>query len=297
MEQNRIKQYKVGGLNFRVVFQTAGNDESLIPSFQVFETEITEVPLIFTLHVDDSFRPTEKGCEIGQFDCGGCNHGVYQKDNGDYQIVISDIGNNKCSLLQTNDRFSEGTVALTGDWKKRNFGLNNTLMMMYAFSSVEQGVLLMHASVVRKEGKGYLCLGQSGTGKSTHTQLWLKHIEGTDLMNDDNPVVRLTNGEAIVYGSPWSGKTPCYRNTQAPIGAFLQLKQAPYNKIRTQNTIEAFSSLLPSCSVMKWDKRIYGSICDTVSKIMKSTPCYLLECLPDKDAALLSYSTIHTTNA
>lgn len=293
MKQNRIKQYKVGGLNFRVVFRTTGNDESLIPSFQVFETETTEAPLMFTLYVDDSFRPETKGGEIGQFDCGGCNHGVYQKDSGEYQIVISDIENNKCSLLQTNSRFSEGTVALTGDWKKRNFGLNNTLMMMYAFSSVEQGVLLMHASVVRKEGKGYLCLGQSGTGKSTHTHLWLKHIEGTDLMNDDNPVVRFVNGETIIYGSPWSGKTPCYRNIQAPVGAFLQLKQAPYNKIRPQSTIEAFSSLLPSCSVMKWDKRIHGTICDTISKIMQVTPCYILECLPNEDAAQLSYATMH----
>lgn len=293
MNTNNIKQYRVGELSFRIVFKNTHNNESLIPSFQVFETELSDETLIFTLYVDDSFRPETKGNEIGQFDCGGTNHGVYQLENGDYQILISDVNNKQCSLLQVRQDFSEGIVALTGNGTMRNFGLNNTIMMMYAFSSVEQATLLMHASVVRKDGKGYLCLGKSGTGKSTHTGLWLKHIEGTDLMNDDNPVVRFVNGKTIIYGSPWSGKTPCYRNIQAPVGAFLQLKQAPYNKIRPQSTIESFSSLLPSCSVMKWDKRIHGTICDTISKIMQVTPCYMLECLPNEDAAQLSYATMH----
>lgn len=293
MANNRIKQYKVGDLNFRVIFKDEHNDEHLIPSFQVFETEITEVPLIFTLYVDDSFRPSEKGNEIGQFDCGGTNHGVYQKTDGTYQILISDINSNRCSLLQAKADFSEGTVALAGNWKMRNFGLNNTLMMMYAFSSVEQKTLLMHSSVVRKEEIGYLCLGTSGTGKSTHTQLWLKNIEGADLMNDDNPVVRIVDGKVIVYGSPWSGKTPCYRNIKAQAGGFLQLKQAPHNIIRRQSTIETLASLLQSCSVMKWDKRIHNKICDTISQIIPIVPCYLLECLPNDDAALLSYTTLH----
>ena len=116
-------------------------------------------------------------------------------------------------------------------------------------------------------------------------------------MNDDNPVVRYNNGEVTIYGSPWSGKTPCYRNIKAPIGAFLQLKQAPYNKIRRQTIIEAFASMLPSCSVMKWDKRIHGTICDTVSKVMNVVPNYILECLPDEAAARLSYSTMSGKDA
>ncbi len=288
-----IKQYTVGGHTFRIIFQDSTNNETLIPSFQGFEIPSTSTEnLIFTLIVDDAFRPENKGEEIGQFDCGGTNHGVYQTPTGDYQIAISDTELRMCSLLQAKENFSQGIVALTGTSTMRNFGLNNTIMMMYAFATAHLGTLLMHASVVRKDNKGYLCLGKSGTGKSTHTSLWLRHIEGTDLLNDDNPVVRHIDGENIVYGSPWSGKTPCYRNTQAVIGAFLQLRQAPYNKIRRQTTIEAFASLLPSCSVMKWDKRIHGGICDTIAKIMQTTPNYVLECLPDEAAAQLSYHTM-----
>ncbi|MBQ9640293.1 MAG: hypothetical protein IJV06_01820 [Bacteroidaceae bacterium] len=270
------------------------NTAALLPSSQPFllpEADTTD--LLFTLTVDDGWRPAVRGEEIGQFNCGGNNHGVYRLPDGSYQIVVSDVQDRQCSLLEVTADFRQAKVCLNGTFAMRNFGLNNALMMAYAFAGSQCQTLLMHASVVRKDGYGYLCLGVSGTGKSTHTGLWLKHIPGTDLMNDDNPVVRrCPDGVVRVYGSPWSGKTPCYRNVEAPVGAFLQLQQAPHNKIRRQSVVESFASLLPSCSVMKWDERDYMGTCDTVAAIMQTTPTYLLECLPDEAACQLSYNTI-----
>lgn len=287
------KQYKVGRLSYRVIFAEGKNDDRLLPSSAPFEVSVDDDrSVLFELTVDDSFRPVQKGVEIGQFDCGGSNHGVYRREDGGYQIRISDVAGRQCCLLETNADFSQGTVALNGSYDMRTFGLNNALMMMYAFAAADQDTLLMHASVIREKGYGYLFLGVSGTGKSTHTGNWLRYIPGTDLMNDDNPVVRFVDGKSVVFGSPWSGKTPCYRNIEAPIGAFVQLKQAPYNKIRRQTVVEAFASLLPSCSVMKWDARIYRGICDTVTHVMETTPTYFLENLPDEAAVRLSYETI-----
>ena len=288
-----IKQYKVGRLSYRVNFVEGGkNDDELIPSSKPFETDLTDEPLIFELTVDDAYRPAEAGEEIGQFDCGGNNHGVYQRKDGGYEIRITNYMGQQCCLLCTTSDFSKGWVALNGGYSMRNFGLNNSLMIMYAFSAAHLNTMLFHASVIREKGYGYLFLGVSGTGKSTHTGNWLKYIPGTDLMNDDNPVVRFIDGQAIVFGSTWSGKTPCYRNVEAPIGAFVQLKQAPENKIRRQSVIEAFASLLPSCSVMKWDKRVYGGLCDGVTRLIEHVPTYFLENLPNEDAVKLSYETI-----
>lgn len=289
------KQYKVGRLPYRVIFAEGGrNDERLIRSSAPFEVAVDETEaMLFELHVDDTFRPAHTGAEIGQFDCGGSNHGVYrQDDDGTYQIRISDVQGRQCCLLETTADFSTGHCALNGNDDMRTFGLNNALMMMYAFAAADRGTLLMHASVVREQEVGYLFLGVSGTGKSTHTSNWLRYIPDTDLMNDDNPVVRVIDNEVVVFGSPWSGKTPCYRNIEAPVGAFVQLRQAPHNRIRRQTVVEAFSSLLPSCSVMKWDARVYRGICDTVTHVMEAVPTYFLENLPDEAAVRLSYETI-----
>jgi hypothetical protein len=159
-------------------------------------------------------------------------------------------------------------------------------MVMFALSTAEQHTLLMHASVVSYQGAAYLMLGKSGTGKSTHTRLWLEHITGTELVNDDNPVVRVIDNQAFVFGSPWSGKTPCYRNVHHPIGAFIQLSQAPLNEIRRIKGIEAYAALVPSVSGKRWDKRIADGLHETENWMAGHVPMFHLRCLPDGDAAL-----------
>ena len=195
--------------------------------------------------------------------------------------------------MQASPDFRECAVAIKGEtWSQRNYGLNNALMMVYAFASADQLTMLMHASVIRHQGKGYLMTAPSGTGKSTHTRLWYDNIPGCDLMNDDNPVVRIVDGEAIVYGSPWSGKTPCYRNIQAPVGGIVRIQQRPENTIRKFSSLEAFSNLLPAISNMKWDKRVYNGICDGISELIRLCGMYELGCLPDAAAAHLCHDTI-----
>lgn len=285
-------QYNIAGHLCRIVFCDAGNDSSLLPSFSPFESE-EEGNLLFCLSVDDAFRWPVTGEEVGQFDCGGNNFGVYRLPDGSYQFEICDEKKALCWLLQANADFSDCTAALVAESDAgRRFGLNNALMLVYAFASAPYATLLMHASVIRNDGRGYLFLGKSGTGKSTHTRLWLSHIPGSDLMNDDNPVVRVVEGTVYVYGSPWSGKTPCYRRVSAPVGAFVQLRQCPENTIRKESVLESFASLLPSVSTMKWDRRIHSAHCDTISDIIRLSPIYLLGCRPDEEAARLSFHTL-----
>lgn len=89
---------------------------------------------------------------------------------------------------------------------------------MYALSTANKDTAIVHAAAVIYENHSYLFLGPCGTGKSTHADLWVKHIDGAELLNGDNPVVRIMNGRAFAYGSPWSNKQPCYRNVSSPIG-------------------------------------------------------------------------------
>ena len=152
----------------------------------------------------------------------------------------------------------------------------------------------MHASVIKKDGKGYLFQGKSGTGKSTHSGLWLKHIPGCELLNDDNPIVHFNRetGEATVYGSPWSGKTPCYKNDSVPVGAFVRLEQAPMNEIQRESPARAFASLLPSCSNLKEVRELNNGVIETVKYLAAHTPVYFLKCLPDREAAEVCFNTI-----
>lgn len=158
--------------------------------------------------------------------------------------------------------------------------------------AANEGVAI-HSSAIVTDSKCAMFLGESGTGKSTHTRLWREHIEGAKLLNDDSPIVRIVDGEPRIFGSPWSGKTHCYKNIDFPIAGICRLSQAPHNKIKRLPTILAIGALLPSCPpIFAHDAELQDHICSTVGKILRSTPVYSLECLPDRDAAILSHKTI-----
>lgn len=173
------------------------------------------------------------------------------------------------------------------------FIANNSLMLLFAMFTARHKTLLMHASVVTCKGMAYMFLGKSGTGKSTHSRLWLQYVDNTSLLNDDNPVIRIMADNRIrVFGSPWSGKTPCYKNESAVLGGIVKLSQAPVNAIKRVKGIQAYISVLPSASGMKWDKALTEGMHNTLTEIAGRVPVFLLDCLPDAEAARLCSESV-----
>lgn len=287
--------FRIAELNIRINFQNSDvNGMHLLPSFMPFAVESNEDDLFFQLTVDDTLKtvPKNQRERIRVFDTGNGDTAVDRLENGGYQYIIKDLNNADCCLLQTNKDFSDCRCALNGQHNMRKFGLNNALMLIFAFAGAREQTLLIHASLVRNKGYGYAFIAKSGTGKSTQVSMWLRYIPGSDLMNDDNPIIRVINDELWIFGGPWSGKTPCYRNVKAKLGAITRIDRAMQNSIEKLSPIEAFASLLPSCSSMKWDSEIYNAICDTITKIVETTGIYTLHCLPNEDAAKVCYNAI-----
>ena len=176
----------------------------------------------------------------------------------------------------------------TGTSRLMRFGL----WIMFGIA-ISPEAIAIHSSTIECEGRAVLFLGESGTGKSTHTRLWQEHIPGARLLNDDSPIIRMYQGQATAFGSPWSGKTPCYRNISRPIAGIVRLSQAPANEITRLSILRAVGSLLPSCPpAFAYDSDLQDRICRTLSDILTQAPVWHLACLPDKAAAELSYATV-----
>ena len=161
------------------------NDISLLPSFEPFRVkEDNDGCLVygngekcnaynnalFTLLVDDNIKPIDKTerTRIDVFDTGNGLTAVDALADGGYQFLMKDIEGHSCCMLQTNNDFTKAVCALNGTYGMRRFGLNNALMMLYAFRGSFFKTLLIHASTVRNNGYGYAFTAKSGTGKSTH---------------------------------------------------------------------------------------------------------------------------------
>ncbi len=191
-----------------------------------------------------------------------------------------------CRILASND-WTEATLYMTTEHQR--FAVDNAAMLLYAFTSCFKQALTLHASVIRYEGHGYFFLGKSGTGKSTHSRQWLSAFPEAELMNDDNPILRLIDDKPIIFGSPWSGKTPCYKRMCAPVRGIVQLKQAPENSFEKLRLPAAYAYMLSSSSGLKILPAVMDALYTTIAAVIQTIPVILLSCLPNEDAARMSY--------
>lgn len=202
--------------------------------------------------------------------------------------LCTQLDNGDCLELWTE---SDGAARLHGDLTPRL--LRFALWTAYGLATVHRQTVLVHTSCIVCHDEAILFLGESGTGKSTHTRLWREHIAGSHLLNDDSPVVRIEEDGIWVYGSPWSGKTPCYRTERYPMKACVRLSQAPQNEMRRLRPLQAFAALHPSCPpAFAYVPSLYDGVSCVLDRLLTTVPCYHLACLPDSEATQLSYRTI-----
>ena len=142
----------------------------------------------------------------------------------------------------------------------------------------------------------YLFLGKSGTGKSTHSELWLRNFRDAWLLNDDNPAIRIIAGKAFAYGTPWSGKKPVYIDKKVPLGGIVRLEQSQENRMTLKEGLDAFLCIYPSCSALHRDPLQENRLCDTLEILTESVAVGLMECRPDDKAAIICHETILKDN-
>ena len=292
---NSIRIFEVAGFRFRVMARSLLLDEMAnLRPFQLSGTAGQEDALLFSLEQEDALSfPSGEPLFCTQDGPGFPEIALWEESQGYFFRMRPLPGAPVAAFLRTSRDFVEARVFLSG--ADNRFGLNNSLMLLFAFATARRGALEMHASVVMQGGKGYLFLGRSGTGKSTHSRLWMENIPGTELLNDDNPILRrMPDGTARVYGSPWSGKTPCYKAQDVPVGAVVRLSQAPENAISRLSVLEAYASLMASASAFRPFRELAEGWHCTLEGLASALPCYHLKCRPDKEAAQLCYMTINS---
>ena len=282
------KYYNIGNHRFRVTGDHLIAAMERIPGFAPFEeTPQQDVEFIVEEWMDD----TKKIPSLQQI--------LYKYS---FDNVVSEFGTTAEGYIHEQSpadqppirmwiRNGENRVYLHGNFE--SYLTSYAVGMGYELMTVDKDTVLVHSSCIVYNGKAILFLGKSGTGKSTHSRLWRENIPQCHTLNDDCPIVRIENGQAWVYGNPWSGKESYYRQERYPLTGFVRLSQAPYNKMsKLAKVLQLYAALHPSFfSPFANDKRLYENISSMIERLISTIPIYHLECLPDKEAALLSFHT------
>ncbi len=156
---------------------------------------------------------------------------------------------------------------------------------------LDVGGFVMHASVVEKDGQAYAFAAKSGTGKSTHSRLWIEAFgkDSARIINGDKPLIRYKDSKFYVYGTPWCGKEGYNVNAKAPLKAICFLERSEENRIELLDKNLAvkkiFTQLLPPENPSQAQKMF-----DLIELLISNVKFYTLYCNKEKDAAIVAYN-------
>lgn len=151
--------------------------------------------------------------------------------------------------------------------------------------------MMLHSSCVEKDGFAYLFSARSGTGKSTHTHLWLKNLEGTRIINDDKPALVYDNGKWYACGTPFSGKTDENIDVKIPVRAITFLHRSEKNTVKKIPPFRAVGLLLEQ-TIKPADRSLAENMLELADLLLREVPVFSLGCNLNDDAAVIAYNEI-----
>ncbi len=164
--------------------------------------------------------------------------------------------------------------------------------MMFYRQLINFGGLMLHASAVAVDGRAYLFSAPCGTGKSTHTSLYIKEFgERARILNDDKPAIRLLDGSFYAYGTPWSGKEAINENICVPLGGICMISRGERNEIKRIYGRDAFHGVYSQ--TLRPRSKVYAEkLLDVIGPLLDSVPVWALACNMDPAAARVSYAAM-----
>lgn len=161
---------------------------------------------------------------------------------------------------------------------------------------LDYNTLLFHGSAIAVDGIGYLFSAKSGTGKSTHARLWREQFgERAVMINDDKPLLQITDNGVFACGTPWDGKHHLSSNRSVLLKAICILERSETNHIEPVAKKDAYVMMIQQ------SYRPVGS--DAMMKMLrlvdKLTDCvelYRLGCNMEPEAARIAYAGMNEKN-
>lgn len=210
-------------------------------------------------------------------------HGIQYTDRPSERVLKLETG----EFLLADSRWEKCTV-----FTDRRIGSDHSLPLAAICSRLAKvNTLFMHASVIDLCGEGVIFAGFSGVGKTTQAQLWEKYM-GADIINGDKAFLRFKDGGFYAYGCPWKGSSEYCLNTKTALKGIVVLRQADDNRITRLDAAKAIELFMPHVFLPHWDTECLQKSLDTLDRLTKEIPMWLLECRPDEDAVKLTYSKV-----
>lgn len=255
------------------------------------DAELTDGAFRLTVDIVDAAPLMPRSAHLSE-SFNDLGRAAIHDEGTDWSIVLTPCPGQEPRVMHMAKNLRTAILRLRPDDAYADFVIDSMARIFFSQAVARTGALMVHASAVGTADRAYIFMGKSGTGKSTHSRLWLNAFDDCSLLNDDCPlIIPDADGKYTVCGTPWSGKTPCWRDAALPLAGIARLRQAPANSFRRLNGVEAFVAFIPGMSVMTADNALYSQATGTALALTAAVPTAQLDCLPDAAAAHLCRSS------
>ena len=150
----------------------------------------------------------------------------------------------------------------------------------------EYDAFLFHGAAIEYRKKAYIITANSGVGKTTHIRLWhSRFADEVGIINGDKPIVRIIDGIAYAFGTPWQGKENYGKNTSAPIGGIAFLNRGEVNKAFPLSAGEAVMPFMSQIYLPQGSGKAMSKTLLLADKILSTVRLVKLECNMQPEAA------------
>ena len=224
-----VRKYLIAGFNFAIDFESDIVFEEKLSEYRVYDDNEADVNIsVIKTNSDIEVRNDNlvKLSEIAYF---------YSTDDKDIVFYYDTAISKTVAKLEFSKSYSNIDICLYD--LKKNYGAEDSLLMYNVMNSAVSYYVQMksgfvfHASSICSEDSGVAFSAKSGTGKSTHTRLWLENIPKTFILNDDTPIIFLgKDNKFYICGTPWAGTTGINKNATVPLKAIVFLERGEKNE-------------------------------------------------------------------
>lgn len=159
---------------------------------------------------------------------------------------------------------------------------------------------VLHSATFDVDGVGVAFAAHSGTGKTTHMNLWQQLLgEKMIVVNGDKPIVRFFEDEPNIpyaYGTPWNGKEGLGCNMRTPLKHICFIERSETNYVEKMNKSDAINRIFNQIYMPKDPVAVMKTM-ELINRLLSCCELWIIHCNMESEAAEVAYNTIFSQHS
>lgn len=270
------KYLKIGGLNIRFCAPMETFPTPLLPFLIHTMPEAANIHQHITLHIG-SPKYHANGRVLVR------NEELMIMENDDCYILLFPSSTQILEARLSKDASKVMIYCIPPYTEAFNEQLLGTVRLAYLLLAQNHHMTALHSASILYRNKAWLFSAPSGTGKSTHTNLWHAKLN-VPVLNGDLNLLAFENEKPVIHGIPWCGTSHISDVKTHPLGGIILLKQAKEDFVEDLSPDKSKLLVLQRLISPSWNRDMQDKNLQFVEKLAEHILICRLHCTKEPSA-------------